>query len=92
MIIFIALNDMNIHIYKTTGCSYCTKIIELMERAGVPYHSSLVGVDITREGVELMLRRAKSEPKTHGLKLFKQFSLLKKQFFFKFEFAWRDLN
>ena len=44
------------------------------------------------KGVELMLRRANKEPKTHGLKLFKQFSLRNKQFFFKFEFTWRDLN
>jgi hypothetical protein len=44
------------------------------------------------KGVELMLRRAKTGPEKHGLKLYKQFSLLKKQFFFKFEFAWRDLN
>ena len=44
------------------------------------------------KGVELMLRRATKEPETHGLKLIKQFSLLQKQFFFKFEFNWRDLN
>jgi hypothetical protein len=44
------------------------------------------------KGVELMLRRATKEPKTHGLKLLKQFSLLKKQFLFKFELTWRDLN
>lgn len=61
-IIFIALNDMNIHIYKTTGCSYCTKIIELMERAGVPYHSSLVGVDITREEFKELYPKASGFP------------------------------
>ncbi len=44
------------------------------------------------KGVELMLRRVVKEPKTFGLKLFKQFSLRKKQFFFRFEFTWRDLN
>jgi hypothetical protein len=44
------------------------------------------------KGVELMLRRDKREPETTGFKLFKQFSLRKKQFFFRFEFTWRDLN
>ena len=40
---------MNIHIYKSPGCGFCIKIIELMDRAGVPYNSTLVGTDITRE-------------------------------------------
>jgi hypothetical protein len=44
------------------------------------------------KGVELMLRRAEKEPKTFGLKINKSFSLRKKQFSFKFEFVWRDLN
>jgi hypothetical protein len=44
------------------------------------------------KGVELMLRRVTKEPKTFGLKINKSFSLRKKQFCFKFEFVWRDLN
>ena len=44
------------------------------------------------KGVELMLRRVVREPKTFGLKINKSFSLRNKQFFFKFEFVWRDLN
>jgi glutaredoxin 3 len=40
---------MNIHIYKTNGCGYCVKIIELMERAGVPYDATVVGKDITKK-------------------------------------------
>jgi hypothetical protein len=43
------------------------------------------------KGVELMLRRV-IEPKKDGLKLSKTFSLRNKQFFFKFEFTWRDLQ
>jgi glutaredoxin 3 len=59
---FTILNDMNIHIYKTTGCSFCTKIIELMERAGVPYDSTLVGTDITREEFKELYPRASGFP------------------------------
>jgi hypothetical protein len=44
------------------------------------------------KGVELMLRRVEREPKTSGLKINKSLSLRYKQFFFKFEFVWRDLN
>lgn len=44
------------------------------------------------KGVELMLRRVEREPKTSGLKINKFFSLRNKQFCFKFEFVWRDLN
>lgn len=44
------------------------------------------------KGVELMLRRVNKEPKTKGFRLFKHFTLLKKQFFFKIEFTWRDIN
>ena len=40
---------MEIIIYKTPGCGYCTKIIELMERADVPYSSYMVGQDLTKE-------------------------------------------
>jgi hypothetical protein len=42
------------------------------------------------KGVELMLRRVEKEPKTSGLKINRSFALRKKQFFFKFEFVWRD--
>ena len=44
------------------------------------------------KGVELMLRRVQKEPKTFGLKINKSFALRNKQFFFKFEFVWRDLT
>jgi hypothetical protein len=44
------------------------------------------------KGVELMLRRVEKEPKTSGLKINKSFALRNKQFFFKFEFVWRDLT
>jgi glutaredoxin len=40
---------MNIKIYKTTGCGYCVKIIELMNRAGVEYTDYVVGKDLTLE-------------------------------------------
>ena len=44
------------------------------------------------KGVELMLRRAAKEPKKYGLQMLKEFTLHRKQFLFKFEFTWRDLN
>jgi hypothetical protein len=44
------------------------------------------------KGVELMLRRVAREPAKYGLHILKEFTLLKKQFIFKFEFTWRDLN
>jgi glutaredoxin 3 len=53
---------MNIHIYKTTGCAYCTKMIELMERAGVPYNSTLVGTEITREEFKELYPKAPGFP------------------------------
>ncbi len=56
------LNNMNIHIYKTTGCGYCTKIVELMERAGIPYHSTLVGIDITKEEFKELYPKAPGFP------------------------------
>jgi glutaredoxin len=40
---------MDITIFKTSGCGYCVKIIELMERAQVDYTAVMVGQDITRE-------------------------------------------
>ncbi len=46
---FIALNDMDIHIYKSPGCGYCVKIIELMNRAGVKYRTTTIGKDMTLE-------------------------------------------
>jgi glutaredoxin 3 len=59
---FTTLNNMNIHIYKTIGCGYCTKVIELMERAGIPYDSTLVGTDITREEFKELYPRASGFP------------------------------
>jgi len=44
------------------------------------------------KGVELMLRRVVKEPVKHGLHILKKITLLKKQFIFKLEFTWRDLN
>ena len=44
------------------------------------------------KGVELMLRRVNKEPRTHGLKVNKSFTLQNKQFFLKFEFTWGDLT
>lgn len=38
---------MDIHIYKTNGCGYCVKIIELMNRAGIDYKATVVGVGMT---------------------------------------------
>ena len=38
---------MDIHIYKTNGCGYCVKIIELMNRAGIDYEATVVGVGMT---------------------------------------------
>jgi glutaredoxin len=40
---------MDITIFKTTGCGYCVKVIELMERAQVKYTDIVVGKDITKE-------------------------------------------
>lgn len=53
-----------------------------------------LGIKINK-GVELMLRRVKKEEKPEpekGLKILKTFTLRKKQFFFRFEISWRDLN
>ncbi len=47
--IFIVLNNMDIHIYKSPGCGYCVKIIELMNRAGVEYRTTTIGKDMTLE-------------------------------------------
>jgi hypothetical protein len=44
------------------------------------------------KGVELMLRRVAKEPKKYGLQIFKEFTLHRKQFLFKFEFTWRNLT
>ena len=44
------------------------------------------------KGVELMLRRVNKEPRTHGLKINKSFTLHNKQFFLKFEFTWGNLT
>jgi hypothetical protein len=44
------------------------------------------------KGVELMLRRVNTEPKTNGFKINKSFTLHKKQFFFNIEFSWGDLT
>jgi len=40
---------MEIVIYKTSGCGFCNKIVELMERADLPYTSYMVGEDINRK-------------------------------------------
>lgn len=53
---------MDIRIYKTTGCGYCAKIIELMERANLPYTASVVGVDITREEFKQLYPNAAGFP------------------------------
>jgi glutaredoxin len=53
---------MNIHIYKTSGCGYCVKIIELMERAGVPYNSTVVGKDITIDEFKELYPKASGFP------------------------------
>ena len=44
----------NIKIYKVTGCGYCEKVIELMERARVRYDTILVGTDIPKEEFQEM--------------------------------------
>jgi glutaredoxin len=40
---------MKISIYTIPGCSYCTKVKELMVRADLEYEHFLVGTDLTRE-------------------------------------------
>lgn len=37
---------MDIKVFTTPGCSYCVKIKELMERAGVEYTQTTVGKDL----------------------------------------------
>ena len=61
---FTTLNNMNITIYTTTGCIYCDKIKELMQRAGVEYTSILVGKDITREQFKIKYPLASGFPFT----------------------------
>lgn len=51
---------MEIIIYKTTGCGYCAKVVQLMERANVDYKSILVGEDLTREEFK------EKHPEAHG--------------------------
>lgn len=51
---------MEIIVYKTDGCGYCTKIVQLMERAKVEYKSILVGEDMTREDFK------EKHPEAHG--------------------------
>jgi glutaredoxin 3 len=53
---------MDIHIYKTNGCGYCIKIIELMNRANVQYKSYLVGRDLTIDKFKLLYPEAKGFP------------------------------
>lgn len=38
---------MDIVVYKTSGCGHCIKIGQLMERAGVPHTSYMMGKDFT---------------------------------------------
>ncbi len=38
---------MDIHIYKSPGCGYCVKVIELMDRAGIAYKATTIGKDMT---------------------------------------------
>jgi len=40
---------MEIVIYSIPGCSYCTKMKQLMEKAEVEYQQVIVGKDITNE-------------------------------------------
>ena len=40
---------MKIVIYTIPGCSYCTKVKEIMARANLEYEHILVGNDISRE-------------------------------------------
>jgi glutaredoxin len=53
---------MDIQIYKTTGCGYCVKIIELMNRAGVEYTDYVVGRDLTLEEFKQQYPLAKGFP------------------------------
>lgn len=53
---------MDITIYKTTGCGYCVKIIELMNRAGVEYTDYVVGKDLTLEEFKQKYPLAKGFP------------------------------
>lgn len=40
---------MEIIIYKISGCTYCVKAEELMQRANLEYSSVMVGKDITQD-------------------------------------------
>jgi len=40
---------MKIVIYTIPGCSYCTKVKEIMARANLEYEHISVGTDISRE-------------------------------------------
>lgn len=53
---------MDIQIYKTTGCGYCVKIIELMNRANVEYTDYVVGRDLTLEEFKQQYPLAKGFP------------------------------
>ena len=41
--------DANLKVYKSNGCGYCRKLMEVLDKAGVKDHVTLVDVD-TPEG------------------------------------------
>lgn len=53
---------MDIHIYKSPGCGYCVKVIELMERANVQYQTTTIGKDITLNEFKSLYPNAKGFP------------------------------
>jgi glutaredoxin len=53
---------MDITIYTTLGCSYCTTIKELMDRANVEYTAILVGKDMLLEEFRNLYPKAAGFP------------------------------
>jgi len=45
---------MDITIYTSTGCGYCSKIKELMKRMDLDYTEQRLGVDFSREDFQAM--------------------------------------
>ena len=53
---------MKVHIYTTSGCGYCVKIKELMNRANVKYTETIIGSTMTREEFKSLYPNAGGYP------------------------------
>lgn len=53
---------MKIQVYSIPGCTYCTKLKLLLNRASLPYIENVVGTDLTRERFNVLYPGVSSFP------------------------------